>query len=76
MAVFLQRYYTKRENAEDIQAAETRWKERNKAFLPRDSRTPATILANYCAEMGFDDAKVEEELDWDYLASTTVDDDE
>ena len=76
MAVFIQRYSTKRENADAIKEAENRWMERNKPFLPRDSRSPGTILANYCAEMGFDDTQVEDELDWDYLAVNSVVDDD
>jgi hypothetical protein len=58
-----------------IATTENRWMERNKPFLPRDSRSPGTILANYCAEMGFEDTQVEDELDWDYLAVNSVVDD-
>ncbi len=67
MAIFLQRYSRNRDNAEVVKEAEDRWITRNKPFLPRDDRTPRTILANYCSELNFDEDKVDGELDWDYL---------
>jgi hypothetical protein len=67
MALFIQRYSHNRSNAEVVKEAELRWIERNKPFLPRDDRTPRTILANYCAEFDFSEDKVDKELDWDYL---------
>ena len=50
-----------------VQEAEQRWVERNKRHLPRDDRTPRTILANYCAEMNFTEDMIDSQLDWDYL---------
>jgi hypothetical protein len=41
--------------------------ERNKPFLPRDERSPRTILAHYCAELEFSEDKVDKEMDWDFL---------
>jgi hypothetical protein len=67
MALFLKRYSSDRGNADSIRAAEARWIERNKKFLPRDDRTPRTILANYCSELNFQEDAVDAELDWDYL---------
>jgi hypothetical protein len=67
MALFLKRYSSDRGNADAIRAAEARWIERNKKFLPRDDRTPRTILANYCSELNFQEDAVDAELDWDYL---------
>ena len=74
MAIWLLRYFKDKSNSETMQAVETRWVERNKKFLPRDDRSPRTILANYCAEMEFSEDKVDSELDWDFL-STAVDED-
>lgn len=68
MALFLQRYSQDRANSTTMKEAEERWVQRNKKFLPRDSRSPHTILANYCAEMEFTEDQVDMELDWDYLA--------
>jgi hypothetical protein len=67
MAIFLQRYSRNRSNAEVLKEAEERWLTRNKPFLPRDDRTPRTILANYCEELQFPSDQVDNELDWDYL---------
>lgn len=67
MALFLQRYSGNRSNQDTIREAEARWVERNKRHLPRDDRTPRTILANYCAEMNFTEDKIDSELDWDFL---------
>jgi hypothetical protein len=67
MAIYLQRYSRNRDNAEALKEAEANWVSRNKPFLPRDDRTPRTILANYCAELNFQPNKVDDELDWDYL---------
>ncbi len=69
MALFLNRYSSDRTNQESIRAAEARWKERNKKFLPRDDRTPRTVLANYCSELNFLEDTVDAELDWSYLES-------
>ena len=74
MALFLKRYSLDRANQESIRAAESRWMERNKRFLPRDDRTPRTILANYCSELNFHDDKVDAELDWQYMSAPTSDD--
>jgi hypothetical protein len=71
MALYLQRYSRDRNNAATIKEAEERWLTRNKPFLPQDSRTPRTILANYCSELQFAEDKVDAELDWAYM----VDDD-
>jgi hypothetical protein len=68
MALFLQRYSRDRNNAAIIKEAEEQWVQRNKKFLPRDDRTPKTILANYCAELEFSEDQVDAELDWDFLA--------
>jgi hypothetical protein len=67
MALFIQRYARNRSNAELMKTLEANWVERNKPFLPRDDRTPRTILANYCAEFEFGEDKVDSELDWDFL---------
>lgn len=67
MALFIQRYARDRLNAEAMKALEAHWVERNKPFLPRDDRSPRTILANYCAELEFNEDKVDMELDWEYL---------
>ena len=67
MALFIQRYARDRSNADVVKALEARWVERNKPYLPRDDRTPRTILANYCAEFEFSADKVDMEMDWDYL---------
>jgi hypothetical protein len=67
MALFLQRYSRDRNNAAIIKEAEERWVQRNKKFLPRDNRSPQTILANYCAELEFSEDQVDAELDWDFL---------
>ena len=40
-------------------------------FLPRDDRTPRTVLANYCAELQFTKDKVDSELDCDFLSDPT-----
>ena len=74
MAVWLLRYFKDKSNADAMAAAETRWVDRNKKFLPRDDRTPRTILANYCAEMEFTTDKVEDELDWDFLSASAGED--
>ena len=71
MALFIQRYCKNRSNAELMKALEAHWIERNKPFLPRDDRTPRTILANYCAEFEYDEDKVDLEMDWDYLHDPT-----
>ncbi len=68
MALFLQRYCKNRDNNDKLREAELRWIERNKPHLPRDDRTPRTILANYCAEMQFTEDHVDAELDWDFLS--------
>jgi hypothetical protein len=73
MALFLKRYSADRNNSASIQAAEARWMERNKKFLPCNDHTPQTILANYCAEMRFTDDVVDNELDWEYLAMSSED---
>ncbi len=76
MAIFLQRYSRNKLNVEVIKEAEERWTTRNKPYLPRDDRTPRTILANYCAELQFDEDKVDAELDWEFLYDpASVDDD-
>ena len=76
MAIFLQRYSRNKLNVEVIKEAEARWTTRNKPYLPRDDRTPRTILANYCAELHFDEDKVDAELDWEFLYDPdSVDDD-
>ena len=67
MAIFVNRYSRNRDNATAIREIEARWVERNKPHLPRDDRSPRTILANYCAEMDFSEEQVDFELDWDYL---------
>ena len=67
MALFLQRYSRDRTNAAILKEAEERWMQRNKPFLPRDDRTPRTILANYCAELNFQEDKVDGEMDWEFL---------
>ena len=67
MAIFVNRYSRNRDNATALRDIEARWVERNKPHLPRDERTPRTILANYCAEMEFSEEQVDYELDWDYL---------
>ena len=67
MALFLQRYCKDRANQDTIDASEARWVERNKRFLPRDDRTPRTVLANYCAELQFSEDTVDAELDWPFL---------
>jgi hypothetical protein len=67
MALFIQRYARNRSNAELMKALEAHWIERNKPFLPRDDRTPRTILANYCAEFEYAEDKVDSEMDWDFL---------
>lgn len=74
MSLLLQRYSRDRNNAAIIQEAEERWVQRNKKFLPRDNRTPRTILANYCAELEFSEDLVDSELDWDHLYDPTEDD--
>ena len=73
MALFIQRYARDRSNAEVIKALEAHWVERNKPFLPRDDRTPQTILANYCAEFNFNEDLVDMEMDWDYLNDPSAD---
>ncbi len=50
-----------------MKALEAHWIDRNKPFLPRDDRSPRTILANYCAEFKFGEDKVDMEMDWDFL---------
>lgn len=72
MALFVKRYSSDRSNQESIREAEARWKERNKKFLPRDDRTPRTILANYCAELDFHEDTVDAELDWEFLATESA----
>jgi len=72
MALFIQRYARDRSNAEAMKALDAHWVERNKPFLPRDDRSPRTILANYCAELEFDEDKVDMELDWEYLHDPSV----
>ncbi len=72
MALFVKRYSSDRSNQESIREAEARWKERNKQFLPRDDRTPRTILANYCAELDFHEDTVDAELDWEFLATESA----
>jgi hypothetical protein len=67
MALFIQRYARNRSNAELMKALEAHWIDRNKPFLPRDDRSPRTILANYCAEFKFGEDKVDMEMDWDFL---------
>ena len=67
MALFIQRYARNRSNAELMKALEAQWVERNKPFLPRDDRSPRTILANYCAEFEYGEDKVDSEMDWDFL---------
>jgi hypothetical protein len=67
MALYLQRYSRDRNNVDTIKEAEERWVTRNKRFLPQDSRTPRTILANYCSELQFGEDKVDAELDWPSL---------
>ena len=67
MALFLQRYCKNRANQTVIAEAEARWVERNKPFLPRDDRSPRTVLANYCAELQFSEDTVDAELDWLFL---------
>ena len=67
MALFIQRYARNWSNAELKKALEANRVERNKPFLPRDDRTPRTILANYCAEFEFGEDKVDREMDWDLL---------
>jgi hypothetical protein len=67
MALFLRRYCRDRNNQETITASEARWVERNKKFLPRDDRTPRTVLANYCSELQFTEDTVDNELDWNFL---------
>lgn len=72
MALFVKRYFSDRSNQDSIREAEARWTERNKKFLPRDDRTPRTILANYCAELNFHEDTVDAELDWDFLATASA----
>ena len=67
MALFIQRYARNWSNAELKKALEANRVERNKPFLPRDDRTPRTILANYFAEFEFGEDKVDREMDWDFL---------
>ena len=67
MAIFVNRYSRNRDNATALREIEARWVERSKPHLPRDERSPRTILANYCAEMEFSEEQVDYELDWDYL---------
>ena len=67
MALFIQRYARNRSNAELMKALEAYWVERNKPFLPRDDRSPRTILANYCAEFEFAEDMVDMEMDWAFL---------
>ena len=67
MALFIQRYARNRSNADLMKALEAHWIERNKPFLPRDDRSPQTILANYCAEFEFTEDTVDAEMDWDFL---------
>ena len=74
MAIWLLRYFKDKSNSDTMQAVETRWVERNKKFLPRDDRSPRTILANYCAEMDFTENMVDSELDWDFLSATADED--
>ena len=74
MAIFLVRYFKEKSNAASMQEAETRWVGRNKRYLPRDDRTPRTILANYCAEMEFSEDQVDSELDWDFLFAPGAED--
>lgn len=69
MAIWLLRYFKDKSNTDTMAAVEARWVERNKKFLPRDDRTPRTILANYCTEMEFTEEQVDDELDWDYLSA-------
>ena len=69
MAIWLLRYFKDKSNSGTMRAVETRWVDRNKKFLPRDDRTPRTILANYCAEMEFTEDKIDSELDWDFLSA-------
>jgi hypothetical protein len=76
MAIFLQRYSKNRLNQDTLRAAEDRWVQRNKRFLPRDDRTPRTVLANYCAELQFPEEQVDAELDWDYLGDSTFTDED
>ena len=71
MALFLQRYSKNRDNLSTIKEAETRWVECNKKHLPRDTWTPRTILANYCAELQFAEDQVDNELDWEFLHDPT-----
>ena len=67
MALFMQRYSGNKENSEKLKELEKRWVERNKPFLPNDTRHPHTILANYRTEMAFSEDHVDGELDWDFL---------
>ena len=67
MALFIQRYARNRSNADLMKALEAHWVERNKPFLPRDDRSPRTILATYCAEFEFTEDMVDMEMDWDFL---------
>jgi hypothetical protein len=73
MALFLKRYSSDRGNQATIRDAESRWLERNKKHLPRDDRSPRTILTNYCAELNFTEDSVDGELDWGYLATSSSD---
>ena len=74
MAIWLLRYFKDKSNSDTMKAVEARWVERNKKFLPRDDRSPRTILANYCAEMVFSEDQVDSELDWDFLTTTDGED--
>ena len=71
MALFLTHYTHSPDNSNTVQEVEQRWIERNKKHLPRDDRTPRTILANYCAEMQFTEDQVDSELDWAYLQDSS-----
>lgn len=73
MALFLKRYASDRGNQATIRDAETRWKERNKKHLPRDDRSPRTILANYCTELNFTEDSIDDELDWGFLSTSASD---
>ena len=64
MALFLRRYCRDRNNQETITASEACWVEHNNKFLPKDNRTPHTVLANYCLELQFMEDTMDNELDW------------
>ena len=67
MTLFMQRYSRNKDNSEKLKELEKHWVERNKPFLPRDDRSPRTVLANYCAELQFSEDTVDAELDWLFL---------